>query len=276
MTSSTTSWTAITYVTPNSADPGGDAQTGSIEGDIVGNAANPALYTDFDNNNTPGILTDGQIAFRLRLGGDANPTGFNTVAWVGIDANGDGAVDLFVGAINGTSVGIYRAGTGANISPNTTSIDTANPFASTTVSTLNFNFSPVNSTINPGVTNTNLDNQSGGGAEHTDHFVTFGVNFVDLVSAVNTLRNEKPATWASVTNFNENSTLQFIAATSTQANSLNQDLNGITGNINSTSTWTTLGGFTQSFSASGVAVPEPASIWMLGGLGLLALGWRRR
>ena len=269
ITSSTALWTAITYANPNAADPSNDQQTGTVEGDIVGNAANASLYTTFDDGGTAGNLTDGEIGFRVRLPGDASPTGLKTVVWVGIDANADGKVDLFAGALEDSKIGYYPAGTGANTSPNTTSINSGSPYFEVAVSTLNFNFSPVNATIDPAASSFNLDGGSGGGANHTDHFVSLKLSFASLVSAVNGL------SLSGVGTFNQNSPLRFIAATSQQANALNQDLNGVNGGVNSTTTWTDLGGFTQAFSVDGViAVPEPSSLVFLSSIGLL-LGFRR-
>ena len=234
-----------------------------------GQCGNASLYTTFDDGGTAGNLTDGEIGFRVRLAGDASPTGLKTVVWVGIDANADGKVDLFAGALEDSKIGYYPAGTGANTSPNTTSINSGSPYFEVAVSTLNFNFSPVNATIDPAASSFNLDGGSGGGANHTDHFVSLKLSFASLVSAVNGL------SLSGVGTFNQNSPLRFIAATSQQANALNQDLNGVNGGVNSTTTWTDLGGFTQAFSVDGViAVPEPSSLVFLSSIGLL-LGFRR-
>lgn len=269
ITSATSLWTAITYADPNAADPSLDQQTGTVEGDIVGNAAHPSLYTIFDDGGTPGVLTDGEIGFRLRLGGDASPSGLKTVVWVGIDANADGKVDLFAGALEDSDIGYYPAGTGANTSPSTTSIVSSNPYFEVAVSTLNFDFSPVTSTNDPTATNFNLDGGSGGGANHTDQFVSFKLSFASLVTAVNGLGLSNLGT------FNQDSPLRFIAATSQQANALNQDLNGINGGVNSAATWTELGGFTKPFTVDGVAViPEPSALIFLSTIGLL-WGFRR-
>jgi hypothetical protein len=70
--SPTTSWTTILYPN-NSPDPSNDQQTGSSEGDIVGNAQHPSVYTAFGDAGTPS-LTDGTLGFRIRVGADVNPT----------------------------------------------------------------------------------------------------------------------------------------------------------------------------------------------------------
>jgi hypothetical protein len=74
----------------------------------------------------------------------------------------------------------------------------------------------------------------------------------------------------------QRSPLRYVVATSTQANSLNEDLNGIPRNFVASLTWQQLGGL----SASAAPVPEPESLALVG-LGLAAAwaaasGWRRR
>src|SRR5438067_1916260 len=90
----TTEWKAVPYsnntIIP---DPALDQQTGSEEGDVVGNASEPALYTQFYNGGTPS-LTDGSLAFRFRLGSDKSPPGFSGDALVGLDVNRDGKLDF--------------------------------------------------------------------------------------------------------------------------------------------------------------------------------------
>ena len=59
--------------------------------------------------------------------------------------------------------------------------------------------------------------------------------------------------------------MRYVAATSTQTNSLNQDLGGIDGGNTSTTSWEDLGGFTETVTPHGTVVPEPSS-------GILAFG----
>ena len=161
VTAPTTSWTIITYAN-NNPDPSTDQQTGSEEGDIVGNALHPSFYTMFGDGGTPST-TDGTLAFRIRLGADVNPSGFKTALFVGIDANKDGAIDLFVGVNNSgaaDTIGIWNPGAGLNISPNTTTI-VSTPLRTYTQTATNYNWMAVNLTNDPTVgTATDLD---GGG-----------------------------------------------------------------------------------------------------------------
>jgi len=269
VTSPTTSWVAVPYANPANADPAADHQTGIRDADIVGDADNPSFYTAFDDGGTPGTLTDGSIGFRLRVAGDKNPSGFESAFWVGIDVNLDGEVDLFAGGIEGDTVGLYATGDSENISPSTTSIETNTPFYETLSTSQNYAFQEITSALDPSATNLNLDNGSGGSGSHVDHFVSFVIPFAELVSAVTTLGLNDEG------DFDETKGLQYVTATSNNRNSLNQDLNGIAGGLSSTTTWTELGGFSTTYSASGNAVPEPG-VTMLGLIGVVSILLRRR
>jgi hypothetical protein len=96
--SATVGWTPIAYasVLPDAFD---DQATGIPEADIVGNTSNPAFYCRFDDAGTP-ATTDGAIAFRVRLGADTPPSGYERFVCVGFDANLDGALDLFLSLDN--------------------------------------------------------------------------------------------------------------------------------------------------------------------------------
>ncbi|MBK1855597.1 hypothetical protein JO972_11550 [Verrucomicrobiaceae bacterium 5K15] len=263
-------WNVVQYGVDPSADPSEDQQTGIRDADIVGDANNPSFYTAFDDADTPLVLTDGTLGFRLRVAGDKNPSGFESAFWVGIDANLDGAIDLFAAAIEGSEVGLYPAGSGANISPSTTSIDSSNPYYEVSATSANYDFQSVNTTIDPTLTNDNLDGGSGGGGDHTDYFVSFSLPLIELATAVDSLN------LPGIGSFDETNALQYVTATSNNANSLNQDLNGINGGQSSSTSWEDLGGFSEILSANGLPVPEPSS-WVFSSLaGLIMLRHRRR
>jgi hypothetical protein len=246
VTSPTTSWTPITYGS-NHPDPAQDQQTGSTESDIVGDASHPSVYTAFGDSGTPS-LTDGVLGFRIRLGADQSPAGFKGALFAGIDANGDGALDLFIGVNNSGSsdmIGIWNPGSGANISPNTTSIVSA-ALVSYTITALNYNWTAVNITIDPTVgTATDLN-----GDGKNDYFLTFSVPFADVVAQLNA---------KGITGIHQNSTFSYVVATATQANSLNQDLNGVGGSYDGNATWSTLGVISDPLTAGGIPVPEPSA-----------------
>jgi hypothetical protein len=251
--SPTTNWTAVIYPAsnPTTPDPFSDQQTGSKEGDIVGSSSVPSFYTTFYGAGTPS-LTDGQIAFRLRVAEEQNPPGFSGAAFVGIDGNADGKLDVFVGVNNSGStaqVGFWRAGNGLNTSPSTTTIQSP-ASVSYAETSLNYSWTPVTATIDP--TTLTYDVDSGG---RTDHFLSFVVPFADLVSILSA---------AGVPNVNENTIFSYVAATATQDNSLNQDLNGVNGGVNSSQTWQQLGAITAPVAANGVTpVPEPSTYALL-------------
>lgn len=244
VTSPTTSWTAILYGN-NNPDPSNDQQTGSSEGDIVGNASHPSVYTTFGDGNTLS-LTDGVIAFRVRLGADVNPSGFKTALFVGIDGNADGALDLFIGVNNSGSadtVGLWNPGAGLNVSPNTTTI-VSTPLVSYTETATNYNWTAVTAVNDPTV-NGALDIDGGG---KNDYFLSFSADFADIVAQLSA---------KGISGFNENSTLSYVISTATQANSLNQDLNGVGKNFDGASTWSNLGVLSSPMTPAGKPViPE--------------------
>jgi hypothetical protein len=175
-----------------------------------------------------------------------SPSGFKTALFVYIDANHDGKIDLFVGVNNSgsaDSIGIWNPGTGLNVSPSTTSI-VATPLVTYTPTPGNYDWSQVTTVNDPSVgTATDID---GGGKP--DHFLGFSVPFGDVVSQL--------ALQGIVVD--QNSSLSYVIATATQANSLNQDLNGVDKNYDGALTWSTLGVLSDPMTAAGVAVvPEP-------------------
>lgn len=262
----TGAWMAIRYGN-NNPDPSNDQQTGSSEGDIVGNLSHPSAYMSFGDAGTPS-LTDGTLAFRVRLGADVSPLGFKTALMIGMDANRDGAIDLFLGVNNSGSkdtIAIWAPGTGLNVSPSTTTIGNT-PLVSYTQSASNYSWMAVNATNDPSV-GTALDIDGGG---QNDFFLSFSIGFTDVVSQLAT---------RGITNFDQNTSIAFVISTSTQGNSLNQDLNGVGKTYDPAAVWSSLGVLTDNVTSSGVyLIPEPSSAALLGlgGVALLACVVHRR
>lgn len=251
LNSPTTDWYAITYPGAARTDYINDEQTGINESDLVGSApgvtpVQTAFYFDFD-----GI----QIGYRVRLDGDSNPPGYTGAIWVGMMLDGNDSVDLFAGVIRKgptNQIGFYKPGTGANVSPSTTTIVDDSPLYSETISASNYLWTPV--TVGP----SGNDPVTGGTADisgdgNTDYFATWVLSF----SALQTAAASQGFTVTSST------PIRFVVGTSEQGNSMNQDLNGTSGNTTSTSTFASLGAVSPTVTAGGGVVPEPATLGMV-------------
>ncbi|QJE96075.1 hypothetical protein [Luteolibacter luteus] len=259
------SWTVLS----GNYDYLADQQTGQPAGDIVGSGTNGGFFTTF-NDNGSASNTDGTLGFRLRLdaaGGNKNNIAFDRVAWVGIDANNDAVLDAFIGlGMQGSSstLGIYAPGTDLNTSPATTSV-ASTAYKSYSIDSSNYNYRPVDYTTDGGTTNDATTSTTG----DPDYYLSFMVNFRDLVNFLGTKG-------ISIT---DQSGLRYVVATSTQMNSLNQDLGGVNGGVNSPTSWSDLGGFSPTVSAHGTpvpAVPEPSAFFLGASSVLLACLRRRR
>ena len=90
------------------------------------------------------------------------------------------------------------------------------------------------------------------GGGDTDQFLSFSVPFSDVVTQLS-LRG---------ITIDEKSPLTYIMATATQDNSLNQDLNGVNGSINSGLTWKDLGVETELLTSTGT-IPEPSTLFFM-------------
>lgn len=258
---SVTNWVPILWGDP---DPGADQQTGSSESDIVGSAAQASFYTLFSNGGTTGTTADDQWGFRFRLAAEKNPPGYSHIAFVGLDANLDGRLDLFLGVNNQGSVnelGIWAptVGTNLNVSPNTLSINSSALFSYAETGS-NYNWMTVTTANDPVGPSYNIDGASGAG--ETDRFLTFVLPMDAVVSAMTTV---------GITNFSQNTVINYVVGTSTQINSINQDLNGVDGGVNSTTLWSGLGALSGAYTVTGVAVPEPGALALLtlAGVGLV-------
>jgi hypothetical protein len=185
-----------------------------------------------------------------------------------MDADRDGAIDIFIGVDNSGSsdrIEIYNAGPGTNTSPNTTTIVSVDPIDGGpiiyTETASNYDWSAIDATIEPGETDFDLDSDG-----DSDYFVSWLVPFDAIVSLLSNVHG---------IDITENTPVQYVVGTSTQDNALNQDLGGPDGETDSPLDWGTLGALTDPITPGGVLAPEPSSIALLL-LGLLALSAGRR
>lgn len=247
----------LTYM----SDTTPDQQTGQGSDDFASSATYAGFY---QKAGTIGGID--HLLFRARFdkydGPDQWGNGGNL--GIGIDVNGDGALDLIMmmsessGNVNNRARTIRWGdpGTGANTGPSTTSWT----FPTQTATSL--------------TVNTTYDvMQTGDGSllnSTADMFLSFAVSFSNLQSAV---RAYTPFTTFTM---GYDTRLSYIAFTSTQDNSLNQDLFGTTGNTTSTLTWAQLGAITGPANAYGI-VPEPSTYAQMAALlGMAGWSWWRR
>ncbi len=274
VTSPNTSFNVVPF--PNQNDFFNDQQTGSnghAGQDIVGNASNPGFLTAFDGTF---------VYYRVRLGATdmkQNNPKYAGVFWIGIDGNGDGKLDLFLGVNNSgslTEIELRAPGSGLNNSPNTTTIANVLPANKIQENATNYSYLPVSTTLQPGLTNFDL-NANGG----TDAFLTIQIPFF---GAPGTATLQGAMASLGKVNITSNSPLSYVIATSTNGNSLNQDIGGINDKTaNLTQTYTQLGAITPPLFPSGqpyvppTPTPESSSITLAGlGLALLLIGRSRR
>lgn len=191
---------------------------------------------------------------------------------LGMDIDGDGALDLIMMMTEGSGNPANRTrtitwgdpGTGANVSPSTTT----------------WTFPNTNDKINlvNDVTYDLIQANDGSNLNGTpDAFLSFAVSFADLQAAV---RTYTPFTTFTMT---YDTRISYIGFTSTQNNALNQDLfgvagnnKGVTGNLSPSTTWADLGAMTGATNAWGI-VPEPATYAQVGLMLLIgAVAYYRR
>ncbi|WBY03784.1 DUF4347 domain-containing protein [Ramlibacter tataouinensis] len=237
-------WTPLLY--GSRQDPAGDMQSAASSTDLVGDLYHPTLFYAYDDGGTA-TEADDSIIFRFRVSGPNSQGRFGAYGIIGIDADLNGDIDLFLIADDsqGATVGLYNPGTDLNNSPSTTSY-TAAPGRQYTLDASNYAFTPVSPASEPpatGVGNADID---GGGK--SDYFVSFRLSFAEIkaeLARANVAGN--PAAGIAVDRF---SPMRFILATATQTNSLNGDIGGVVGANKSTLTWDQLGAFSPVINAS--------------------------
>lgn len=234
-----------------------DQQTGDPASDIVGTAVSPGFFTAFDSNYALSPTQSGPaLAFRTRLDDAGNGGNFTRNLWIGIDADLNGSVDAFIGVdtqSNKVSIGIYDSGSDLptdNTGPSNTTIEKIPAYTAAGVAGVNYNYRAV--TTGDGGTRLDLTGATDG--TDTDFYVSCVVSFTDLAAFLTT---ELPAAFNATTPFTVNTPIRYVLGTSTQGNSLNQDLGGIdNNNFVKTDTWQNLGGFSPIMTPTGQLVPE--------------------
>ncbi|MEN3112716.1 Ig-like domain-containing protein [Uliginosibacterium paludis] len=259
-------WTAVMYG-PNK-DPDGDSQAGAADTDIIGDSAHGSLYVAFDDNGTPNNPNDDFMAFRMRIDNPTSSTNCSGVAIVGMDANLDGRIDIFFsvdGRNNTQAVRLLDPGTGANLSPNTTTTSPLPtgwlpnnglyPFA-----TSNYSVAAVSAGNDP---NWGASQLGGSGTASdltgdgkTDVFISWKVPLADVATVLakpsQTDRSGVygPRGATGIQGFNKDTAVAYVSFTQTQPGPINGDLNGVGASYDKNATFAALGAFTTPMSPS--------------------------
>ncbi len=301
----TNSWFAVPHANnPNYIfDPAKDAQTGDPRAEFVGDANNPGFYFMYDSDINGGLNPDGRLLFRVRVAAfqtnnqvpTNQPGQYGSALFIGIDGNGDGAIDIFVvaddrgsAASNGVKLYFPTCPSGSTTcftGPSQTNLGSqygTNTVFSSTGANPNFNWVEVSSTTDPrSGSDPVLNNNVVAGTEgnnsayrNPDGFFSFAVDFQFLATALADSTAHTGANAPSViNNFTPSSQMRFIAITGQQTSSFNQDTGGCNNNTNFTS-WAC--GFTDTIvPIDYMPTPEPAT-YSTGAAGLLGLMLVRR
>ncbi len=256
-------------------DPLNDQQTGQYDSDFIasvsGGQVNSGFLVNFGTIN--GVE---HIGFRIALN-EFKTTGNLVNIRVGIDGNNDGVIDLFMGPSlqnNQTGLVFQGTGTGANVSPSTTTLTSAfyptaagvgNALAFTADNFSNIELTPANVAAHyPG-----WGTQDGKNPDDIDALISFAIPLIDINAALAQL--DKNFTIGPET------FMRWLAFTATQNNSINQDVYGLPKIANNTSVGDTLyTDFLPLMNAYGQPVPEPSYYGLLLAAGLGALLLCRR
>jgi hypothetical protein len=269
VTSNTDYWFNLRRIQNQSTvfDDAKDSQTGDPRGELVGDVDNPGFYFAYDKDPL-NALNGGRLMFRVRVAAwdtntndhttPGNAAGqFQTSLFIGIDANGDSAIDIFVAADDrGTStqngVKIFypscAGGTGCFTGPSSTNLGIqagSTTLFSTTGLSANFDWRQVNSTsdprtspgeksLNQNVNTTTATLNANSNYNNIDGFFSFAVSLADIRAALASPNN--PNVSSTIADFNSMTQMRFIAVTAQQENSFNQDTGGCNNN-NPVTSW---------------------------------------
>ncbi len=199
----------------------GDPQANAGITDLVGDADHAVLYTLYDDQGTSDE-SDDELAYRFRLGANSE----SAYSTIGIDANADGKLDVFVVADgkNNNGIRFFSPGSDDNISPNTTSMepvttvvsDVNHGYSEYPYTTANHHFAAVSSVDtqndNSGALISDIGTNNG-----EDYFVSFKLPFIALQKNLEKL---------GIT-LTKSTAMQYLVFTATQDNSINGDLSGL-------------------------------------------------
>jgi hypothetical protein len=249
-------WVAIMYGTAQ--DPQGDSQAKAADTDIVADPTHGSLYTSYEDAGTTSTADD-YVGFRLRIDNPTSSTDFDGVAVIGIDATGDGRIDLFIqidARSNDQVIRLLDPGTDLNNSPSTTSFTPLPPgwIPSNGVYAMNagnYNITAVTDTTDP---HWNGDNDLGNDGK-ADVFVSVRIPMADLAavmaipSPVDGSGNYGPRGADGIT-FTKDTHVRYVSFTQTQPNTINADLNGVGAHPDKNATWEDLGAMTDDMTPS--------------------------
>jgi hypothetical protein len=245
-------------------DPLDDQQTGQYDSDFAsstsGARANSGFLVTFGTIN--GVQ---HLGFRIALN-EFKTTGNLVNIRVGFDGNNDGVVDLFMGpSLQNNQYGLVfqGTGTGANVSPSTTTLTNAfyptaanagNALAFTADNFSNIELTPSNIAAHyPGwVTQQETANK----APLNDAIISFAIPLADINAALAELGKGFA--------IGPETLMRWIAFTATQNNSINQDVYGLPKITNSSGVGATpYTDFLPLMNAYGQPVPEPSAYGLL-------------
>ncbi len=257
-------------------EPSNDQQTGQTDSDFVGSSGTPGFFIQ------AGLINGVEhLAFRIIM--NTAQSGNNLNIRLGMDGGAlDGKIDLYLGPIisGGTAQSIFfqAPGTSANISPSTSSW--GNNFYPTNNRT---GLPPLASggglAINPtGFPNFNVTSLTTGSSAYpgwtqqgtdADSMISFAIPIADINAAL--------AQVGAGYQISTTSLMRWVAVTSTQSNSVNQDAYGLPKITNSNGVGNiTYATFTQIMNPQGQPIPEPSAYGALLGAGLGGLFLLRR
>jgi hypothetical protein len=205
-------------------DVAGDQQANSAELELVGGVSLPLLYTQYDDNNTPGDTSDDTVAYRVRVSGQKTMDYSAGYMFLGFDLDLDGDLDYYLSASGKSSSGGivgWDPGTDLNTSPSTTSITNPTQIAPLdfTVGTGNVAFVPVDATTNSTIAPIFDSDLTNG----TDYFLSFQLSF-------NAFKASAEAK-SGITGITPQTAIQYTLATSTNPNSYTSDVGGYNDNV---------------------------------------------